>query len=82
MIPGRKILNYCSDTVNMQTGKQNGAFYMSVAFEEGRLNSRQTLPIDNQEVRKHVEGLVNQPGLMPDKRFVYYLMGATGIVAN
>ena len=59
--------------------RTNGAFYMSVAFEAGRVNDRQSLPIDNPEVRAHVEGLVNKPGVEPDKRFVYYLLGATGI---
>jgi aspartate/methionine/tyrosine aminotransferase len=36
------------------------------------------LPIENREVRERVEQLVK--GVPPDKRFVYYLMGATGIV--
>ncbi|MEW6427247.1 MAG: pyridoxal phosphate-dependent aminotransferase [Thermodesulfobacteriota bacterium] len=59
--------------------RTNGAFYMSVAFEPGRLNHRQTLPIANGEVRRFVENLVAQPGTSPDKRFVYYLLGATGV---
>jgi aspartate/methionine/tyrosine aminotransferase len=57
----------------------NGAFYMSVVFEDGVLNDQQTLPIENAEVRSHVESLVNQPGVSLDKRFVYYLLGATGV---
>ena len=59
--------------------RTNGAFYMSVAFKEGVLNDRQTLPIEIEQVRTHVEGLVNQPGVELDKRFVYYLLGSTGI---
>ena len=59
--------------------RTNGAFYMSVAFEDGLLNNRQSLPIENMEVRTHVETLVNQPGVQPDKRFVYYLLGSTGV---
>ena len=59
--------------------RTNGAFYMSVAFEEGLLNHRQILPIDNPEVKSHVEALVSQPGTSLDKRFVYYLLGSTGI---
>ncbi len=31
------------------------------------------------EVRELVENLVNQPGVSPDKRFVYYLLASTGI---
>jgi alanine-synthesizing transaminase len=59
--------------------RTNGAFYMSVVFEEGVLNRRQTLPIENPEVRAHVESLVNAPKVSLDKRFVYYLLGSTGV---
>jgi aspartate/methionine/tyrosine aminotransferase len=52
---------------------------MSVAFKEGALNHKQTLPIDLPEVRELVEGLVNQPEVSLDKRFVYYLLASTGI---
>ncbi len=59
--------------------RTNGAFYMSVVFEDGRLTDRQSLPIPNEDVRQHIEGLVNVPGVSLDKRFVYYLLGSTGI---
>jgi aspartate/methionine/tyrosine aminotransferase len=59
--------------------RTNGAFYMSVVFEDGVLNNKKTLPIENQEVKAHVESLVNQPDVSLDKRFVYYLLGATGV---
>ncbi len=59
--------------------RPNGAFYMSVVFEKDVLNHSQTLPIDNPEVRNHVMGLVSQPGTSLDKRFVYYLLGSTGV---
>jgi aspartate/methionine/tyrosine aminotransferase len=59
--------------------RTNGAFYMSVVFNEGVLNDKQTLPIENNEVRAFVESLVNQPNVSLDKRFVYYLLGATGV---
>nr|MBF0221137.1 pyridoxal phosphate-dependent aminotransferase [Desulfobulbaceae bacterium] len=57
----------------------NGAFYMSIVFEDGRLTDKQTLQIELQEVRKEVERLVSQKGVSLDKRFVYYLLGATGV---
>lgn len=70
----------CLEKVDgLMVNRTNGAFYMSVAFKDGVLNGRQTLAIDNDQVRVHVEGLVNQPGVEFDKRFVYYLLGATGI---
>ena len=55
----------------------SGAFYLTVAFEDGVLNDRQTLRIENPKVRRMVEGLVQ--GASHDARFVYYLLGATGI---
>lgn len=58
--------------------KPGGAFYFTVMFEDGVLNDRQTLPIEAPAVRRRIESMVQ--GVAPDKRFVYYLMGATGIV--
>ncbi len=55
----------------------SGAFYMTVMFERDVLNHRQSLTIDNPEVRRIVEELL--PNIANDQRFVYYLMGATGI---
>jgi aspartate/methionine/tyrosine aminotransferase len=55
-----------------------GAFYMSVVFNEAVLNGRQKLEIPQEEVRAYIEGLVAEP-IEFDKRFVYYLLGATGI---
>ncbi len=59
--------------------RTNGAFYLSIAFEDGWLSDGQTLPIAKPEVRMQVEKLVNQPNVSLDKRFVYYLLGSTGI---
>ena len=63
----------------IKVNRTNGAFYMAVAFEEGALNDRQRLPIENPEVRALVERLVSQPGIAQDKRFVYYLLASAGI---
>jgi aspartate/methionine/tyrosine aminotransferase len=56
-----------------------GAFYFSVFFEDGRLNDRQRIEIRNPEAKTLVESLVK--GTAPDKRLVYYILGATGICA-
>ena len=58
--------------------KPGGAFYFTVMFKEGVLNESQSLPIDDPDVRKRIEQMTKD--VEPDKRFVYYLMGATGIV--
>lgn len=58
--------------------KPNGAFYMSLVFEEGVLTPTQTLPVKNPEILKMLEELV-AGGITLDKRFVYYLLASTGI---
>lgn len=63
----------------LQVNRTNGAFYMAVAFKDGLLNNRQSLAIANPEVKELVDGLINQPGVSPDKRFVYQILAATGI---
>jgi aspartate/methionine/tyrosine aminotransferase len=54
-----------------------GAFYNSMIFKNGVLNDRQTLPIENPQIRAKVEEWSRDVSL--DYRFVYYLLGATGI---
>jgi aspartate/methionine/tyrosine aminotransferase len=55
----------------------NGAFYMTVAFKDGVLNEKQRLKIKNNTIRNYIEEITQNVAL--DKRFVYYLLGATGI---
>jgi len=57
--------------------RPQGAFYLSVLFEKGVLNHQQKLTIKNHAVRDAVEKKVKNVSV--DKRFVYYLLGATGI---
>ncbi|MFP3984297.1 MAG: pyridoxal phosphate-dependent aminotransferase [Desulfurivibrionaceae bacterium] len=70
---------YLNNIEGILVNQSNGAFYMSVVFEEGVLNEKQTLPIENEAIRKEIEALVSGPGVSMDKRFVYYLLGSTGI---
>ena len=71
--------NFLKEVPGLMVNRTNGAFYMAVAFHDGLLGDRHSLPIDNPEVRELVEGLVGAPGVSPDKRFVYYLLANTGI---
>jgi aspartate/methionine/tyrosine aminotransferase len=57
--------------------RTNGAFYMTVMFEENALNGKQSLPIKDKAVKELVERITSNVAL--DKRFVYYLLAATGI---
>ncbi len=70
--------SYFEDCDAVVVNKPGGAFYFTVMFKEGVLNNRQTLRIENGKVRNLIEEWVKN--VAPDKRFVYYLMGATGIV--
>jgi len=67
------------ETKGILVNRTNGAFYMSAAFEDGLLTHSQTLPIESDEVRKTVEAMVSGPDVSLDKRFVYYLLGSTGV---
>lgn len=54
-----------------------GAFYNTIVFKKGALSDNQSLEIENPEVKKMVKTWVE--GVSLDTRFVYYLLGATGI---
>lgn len=54
-----------------------GALYFTVVFEEGILDSRQRLPVEDPGLRALIEERC--VGAPPDKRFVYWLLAATGI---
>lgn len=58
--------------------KPAGAFYYTIMFEPDALNQQQRLEITDPQVSQHVEDMTRDVPV--DKRFVYYLMGATGIV--
>ncbi len=70
--------NSLKDVPYLIVNRSNGAFYMSVVFNEASLNDRQKLPIKQPEIRQYVEKLVSER-IEFDKRFVYYLLGSTGI---
>lgn len=59
--------------------KTTGAFYVSVVFpDKNKLNNNQKLEIKNDKIKKFIEEKTGGD-ISLDKRFVYYLMGATGI---
>lgn len=70
-------LEALADIPGVVVNKPGGALYLTVMIEEGVLTGSQTLPIENRAVREAIEQLV--PGVANDRRFVYYLLGATGI---
>lgn len=66
-----------NQTEGIKAIKPSGAFYITVLFEDDRLNDQQFLNIENTTIKQHIEERID--GLTPDKRFVYYLLAATGI---
>ncbi|MGC9323485.1 MAG: pyridoxal phosphate-dependent aminotransferase [Desulfomonilia bacterium] len=66
-----------SQVEGIKVNRAHAAFYMSVLFEDGVLNNKQSLPISNSKAREYIENKVK--GVEVDKRFVYYLLGSTGI---
>ncbi|MGY6559462.1 MAG: pyridoxal phosphate-dependent aminotransferase [Nitritalea sp.] len=63
----------------IQFNPTHGAFYNTIVFDPKLLSEQQYLPIADEAIRQEVAGWVAEPGLPADKRFVYYLLGQTGI---
>ncbi len=72
--------NLLKDVPYIIVNKTNGAFYVSVVFNESVLNNNQTLPIENEDIKQYVKGIVDD-NCEHDKQFVYYLLASTGICA-
>jgi aspartate/methionine/tyrosine aminotransferase len=75
----REAFSMFSDVPGIQVIQPKGAFYMTILFNEGVLNDRQSLPIREESVRRYVDEITRD--VPPDKRFIYYLLAARGICA-
>jgi len=67
-----------SDVSGIIVNKAYGAFYLTIVFEEGVLRHDQSLVIGNDQAREIVEPFIGDDVAL-DKRFVYFLLAATGI---
>ena len=56
----------------------HGAFYMAVIFKDGVLSNRQSLSIENENVRSFAEDIIKKEKIL-DRRFTYNLLASTGI---
>lgn len=74
---GRYIFDTLGAIPELVVNEVEGAFYHTVVFREGVLRDDQSLAIDDPDIRSSVESWVE--GVKLDYRFVYYLLGATGI---
>ncbi len=73
------ISDILSDCEGIYFNSTSGAFYNTIVFKDNIINDKQTLKIQNPEVQQVVENWVSQADVLPDKRFVYYLLAAKGI---
>jgi alanine-synthesizing transaminase len=74
---GEEAYQILSAVPGIKINRAQGAFYMTALFEEGLLNAKQTLPVEDPELRVIVER--QAAGAALDARFVYYLLASTGI---
>lgn len=74
---GDVVVETLRDVPGLIVNKTFGAFYTSIIFKPGTLKPTQKLRVDNAEAKALVEKMVIDVPL--DKRFVYYVLAATGI---
>jgi aspartate/methionine/tyrosine aminotransferase len=75
---GEILSNLFSNMPQIYFSPTRGAFYNTIIFNPAYLNGKQRLDVQNAAARELVESWVN-PEMPPDRRFVYYLLAATGI---
>ncbi len=66
-----------SSVPGIRVTRPRGALYFTVVFEEGVLNGLQRLQVRSPDLERFIEE--STCGVAPDKRFVYWLLAATGI---
>jgi alanine-synthesizing transaminase len=74
---GDVVLETLGDLPGLMVNRTYGAFYTSIIFRKGVLKPTQKLTVSNPEARALVETMVD--GVPLDKRFVYYMLAATGV---
>ncbi len=74
---GDVVVETLKDVPGLLVNKTYGAFYNTILFKDGVLKPGQKLRVENAEAAALVETMVG--GIPLDKRFVYYLLAATGI---
>jgi aspartate/methionine/tyrosine aminotransferase len=72
--------NIFKENENLIAPKPDGAFYYTIVFKKNILKENQKLKIENSEIQKIIDEATSEK-INLDKRFVYNLMGATGIVS-
>ena len=75
----QRLSNYLKDVEGIYFNTTNGAFYNSIIFKEGALSKGQRLKLPSTEVESVLNSWAESKPVELDRRFVYYLLAATGI---
>lgn len=67
------------DIPGIKFNPTQGAFYNTIVFEDGVLNEKQILPIEDSQLQTLLDGWLEDKNMPLDKRFVYYLLAAEQI---
>jgi aspartate/methionine/tyrosine aminotransferase len=70
-------VEFFADCPGVVVNQPNGAFYLSVVFADP-LNEHMFLRIEDRRVEEYLHHLC-PPGIQPDRKFVYQLLGAHSI---
>ena len=75
----QRLSTYLRDIEGVYFNTTNGAFYNSIIFKEGALKPNQRLQLPSTEVENVLNSWAESKPVELDRRFVYYLLAATGI---
>lgn len=75
---GDEFVEALSGVEGIHVVRPQGAFYMTLVFEDGVLNDEQHLEPLNEEIGEYLKTLL-YPRMPEDQRFTYHLMAATGL---
>ncbi|EPG76473.1 aminotransferase [Leptospira fainei serovar Hurstbridge str. BUT 6] len=68
---------YFDNLKGVRVVEPKGAFYLTVAFDEGVLSNKMSLPVANPQAEEFIRPLLEN--CANDRRFVYFLLASTGI---
>jgi alanine-synthesizing transaminase len=70
-------INFLKDIPGIIVVEPRGGFFLTIVFKEGVLRDKMKLEIKNVQAREYIESLLQNSSR--DRRFVLYLLAATGI---
>jgi aspartate/methionine/tyrosine aminotransferase len=77
-VRGKKIVEILSSNDYIHFNETFGAFYNTIVFKDGALNSNQFIRSTNPDINRLLDDWI-EPDMALDKRFAYYLLATTGV---